>query len=93
MKFLNFGMNQIFAVAYTPHSGNQLQSTELVKLPYLVSIEKVLLILLFVILIKPLLKTQKDPQLEKQRIDILKLSTILGGLALIVHFYRLVSGH
>jgi hypothetical protein len=81
------------AVTYFPHSGSHLQATDLPHLPHLVSIERVLIFLLFICLVRPLLREQKDPQLEKKRINTLKLSAAIGGLVMVIHFYRILSGH
>lgn len=93
MSFLTLIIYQIFAVSYVPHSLNQVSPIELPHLPHLISIERFLLLSLFIFLVRPLLREQKDPIMEKQRIDILKLSAFAGGLALVLHFYRVVSGY
>lgn len=93
MKFISFWQNQLSAVGYISHFGSPMPPIEFPHLPHLISIERVLLFLLFIFLVRPLLRSQKDPKLEEQRINVLKLSTAAGGLALAIHLYRLVSGY
>ncbi len=93
MNFLSLNMNQIFAVSYVPHSINQISPIELPHLPHLISVERFLLLLLLIFLVRPLMREQKDPKMQKQRVHILRLSAIAGGLALVIHFYRIASGH
>ena len=93
MNLLTLWMNQAYALSYVPLTGPNIQHVELPSFPELVHIEGLLFFILFVLLVKPLLKQRKDDNLEKERIQILKLSAIVGALAMILRFYRLLSGH
>lgn len=82
--------NQAYAVNYIP---NTMEKIDLPKWAHLITIERILFIFLFVILIRPLLKEQTDPELEKSRINLLRLSAIAGILAIVIRIYRYLSGY
>lgn len=88
MKLLTDLINQNFVAAYTP------LGTTLIKLPnlsHLITIERILLLALFIVLAIPLLTVQKNLDLETKRIKIIKLSAIISVLSLIIRIYKLLS--
>lgn len=92
MEFLSRCLNHISAASYVPSSGPQIPDIWLPQIPHLITIERALLVLLFLFLMWPLTRAQKDAKLEKERKLIIKLSTAVGILALGIRFYRQVTG-
>lgn len=88
MRILDFIQSKMLAVWHIPHSTptqrNPLGGLTTDFLP----LERILLLILFLILFYPPLKERDDPQLEKERKTILRLSAIAGALTLLMRFMR-----
>lgn len=91
MRFFDFINLKIYSVWYIPHKPNPDDQVQIPNLDFdFISAERILLLIVFLILFIPLLKEQKDPQFEKQRRSILKLSAIAGALAILMKILKLV---
>lgn len=91
MKLLMLFMNHASAGGYLTgplHSG----PVELPPLPQLATFETIALFLLISFLAWPLLRKQKNQDLEKGRIRTIQLAAIAGAIALIIRIYRISSG-
>ncbi len=91
MRLLFYLINQASAVGYisAPLAPAQV---ELPSFAQLITVERILLLALFIFLSVPLLKQRKDPAVEKERVKIIKLSALVGALAIFIRFYRVLAG-
>lgn len=93
MNILNLQLNQFLAAGYISNQNVSFPPPPyLLQIPELISVERILIFALFIFLSIPLLKKQEDPAEEKRRINLIKLAAIAGSLAMLIHFYRYLSG-
>lgn len=91
MNFLTILINQAYAVGYF----SQPLDSKPVQLPSFASlagVERILLVALIVYLATPLMRAQKDPALEKERITKIKFAVSIGVLVAMINFYQVLSG-
>ena len=72
MKYLFFYIKQAYAVGYVV--SRPLSPAKLPSIFELITTERILMLVLFVLVAKPLVREQKDPILEKERINIVILT-------------------
>ncbi len=93
MNFLAYWFQNINVVWYISHTGPKLPAMgSLPQFPQAITLERISLLILFLILTKPLLKIQKDPKLENERLRTLKFAALFGILTLGFRFYRILAG-
>ncbi len=91
MDFFNGGFRGFLVVDYISPSLQVPRGFRIPEVPQLISLEQILLIVLFIFLIVPLLNKRKDQKEEQYRVTILRWSAFIGSVALLVHFYRFIS--
>lgn len=95
MRFFDVVQSEMLSVWFIPHhtpNSSRVFDSSNIDFDF-VPIERILLLVLFLILFFPLLKERKNPELEKERRAILKLSAIAGALALLMRLMRLIFMH
>lgn len=83
-------LNCVYAVNYIPRKAEPIS---IPFIPWLADAEEFVLLALFMILLIPFLRNQSGKSFEIVRNKTLKISSFIGVIFLVVHFFRILSGH